>query len=197
MRQIHCPGAILLRQLSRLLQQGDNGASGIIGYDIGVRLAFCRRRKRNDCGRPVRCVNAHHPSLQCPCPALAEDFNTPLVAQFRYLGQRRREPSCVAAGQRHARAKADLRRSGGYHRCDVRLGPSHHQGTARTQGQIRTSTPLSRKRSHKVQPSRSCLRQARRCRLPLNCIGADGSFRPGDKPGSMVVSTPARRSDHD
>ena len=40
MRQIHGPGAVLLRHLGRLLQQGDNGTPGVIGYDICVRLAL-------------------------------------------------------------------------------------------------------------------------------------------------------------
>jgi hypothetical protein len=39
-RHVHGPGAVLLRHFGRLLQQGDNGAPGVIGYDIGVRVAL-------------------------------------------------------------------------------------------------------------------------------------------------------------
>jgi hypothetical protein len=39
-RQIHGPGAVVLRHLGCLLQQGDNGTPGIIGYDVGVRLVL-------------------------------------------------------------------------------------------------------------------------------------------------------------
>jgi hypothetical protein len=40
MRQIHSPGAVLLRHLGCLLQQCNDGAPGVIGHDIIGWLMF-------------------------------------------------------------------------------------------------------------------------------------------------------------
>src|SRR2546423_13285661 len=66
-RQVHGAGAVLLCHLGRPLQHGDDGAPGIVGDDIGVRMAFCRGSKWDNGSRPLGSLDAHHHSLPYHC----------------------------------------------------------------------------------------------------------------------------------
>src|SRR5262249_15277368 len=80
-RQVHGARAILLGHVGRLLQQAEDAATGVVGYDVGLRLPLRCRSKRYNRRRFVA-VDAHHysPLYRSAADAGCERTNSSTVA---------------------------------------------------------------------------------------------------------------------